>query len=158
MFEKPQQEHQWLEHLAGEWVFESECHFTPGESPQKGEGYTTCRVLGGLWAILEGGGDSPESGAWSTIMTIGYNPLKKKYQGTFLGSMMTHLWIYDGTLDSSGKKLVLDTEGPKFGESAMAKYQDIIELENDGQWKLWSQMQDENGNWTKLMEAIYRRK
>ena len=45
-------------------------------------------------------------------MTLGYDPVQKRFVGTFIGSMMTHMWIYNGTLDAAGKVLTLDTEGP----------------------------------------------
>ena len=48
--------------------------------------------------------------------------------------MMTHLWIYNGALDESEKILTLDTEGLNFSQSAIAKYQDIIEFVSD--WTL----------------------
>ena len=33
--------------------------------------------------------------------TLGYDPAKKKYVGTFIASVMTHLWIYSGSLDAA---------------------------------------------------------
>ena len=56
----------------------------------------------------------PGGGPATTLMTLGYDPEKKRFVGTWIGSMMTHLWIYDGALDAAGKVLTLDAEGPSF--------------------------------------------
>ena len=65
-------------------------------------------------------------------MTLGYDPAKKAFVGTFIGSMMTHLWVYDGELDAAGKVLTLDAEGPSFAATdKMAKYKDAIEIKSD---------------------------
>ena len=45
------------------------------------------------------------------MMSLGFDPQKGRFVGTFIGSMMTHLWIYDGALDASGQALILDAEG-----------------------------------------------
>jgi hypothetical protein len=58
-------------------------------------------------------------------MTLGYDPAKKRFVGSFVASMMTFLWLYDGELDAAQKVLKLDAEGPSFaGEGKMAKYVD----------------------------------
>ena len=43
----------------------------------------------------------------TTLMTLGYDPRKKRFVGTFVGSMMTNLWIYDGELDKDERVLTL---------------------------------------------------
>jgi hypothetical protein len=92
-------------------------------------------------------------------MTLGYDPGQKRFVGTFIGSMMTHLWIYSGRLDDAGKVLTLDTEGPDFsGGPDLVPYQDIIEFVNDDHRILKSQLRDKDGNWQQFMTADYRRK
>ena len=92
-------------------------------------------------------------------MTLGYDPQSKRFVGTFIGSMMTHMWIYNGTLDASGKVLTLDTEGPDFsGAPGLVPYQDIIEFVSDDHRTLKSRLRDKDGNWNHFMEAHYRRK
>jgi len=41
------------------------------------------------------------------MMTLGYDPQKKRYLGTWIGSMMSHLWVYEVELDASGSVLTL---------------------------------------------------
>lgn len=156
MFASPQQEHAWFDRLLGEWTAKSECQMPDG-STHKGEGRLTCRSLGGLWLIADGAGEDPTSGPWSTQMTLGYDPAIERYVGTFIGSMMTHLFVYSGLVDSTGAKLTLDTEGPGFDGSSTAIYQDVIEVLSDDHWLLKSQTRSEDGQWTRFMEGHHRR-
>lgn len=158
MIETPQKEHQWLDKLVGEWTYEIESTMEPGKPPEKFSGTESVRSLGDFWVLCEGRGVMPEIGMATTIMTLGYNPLKKRYTGTFIGSMMSHLWLYDGALDPSGKVLRLDTEGPSFTEEGkMAKYQDVIEFVDDGHRVLSSSYLGDDGKWHRFMSAHYRR-
>ena len=156
---EPQQEHQWLQKLVGEWTSEMEMPMGPDKPDEKCIGTESVRSIGGLWTMGEGRGEMPGGGQAITIMTLGYDPTKKRYVGTFIGSMMTYMWLYDGTLDATGKVLTLDTEGPHFGtEGKMAKYKDVIEFVSDDHRTLTSHMQGDDGTWSKFMTAHYRRK
>lgn len=158
MFAKPQSEHAWLDKLLGDWTFESECLMGPDKPPAKSSGLLHCRTLGGLWIICEGEAEPQGDMECKSIITLGYDPDAKRYIGTFIASMMTSLWIYAGSLDPSGKKLILDTEGPKFDQSGLAKYQDIIEWINDTHWIMTSQLQGDDGRWHQFMTAHYHSK
>lgn len=159
---EPQTEHRWLEKLVGEWTFEGECSMGPGQPPMKNTGVESVRSLGGLWTVGEGRGEMPDgSGPSVSLMTLGYDPQKGHFVGSFVASMMTHLWIYErGALDSTGKVLTLDARGPSFsGDGTMVDYQDIIECASDDHRTLSSRMRDEDGNWSPVfMTAHYRRK
>lgn len=70
--------------------------------------------------------------------------------------MMTHMWVYEGTLDVAEKVLTLDTEGPSFkGDGKLVKYQDIIEIKNDDHRTLSSQTLGDDGMWHRFMTANY---
>jgi len=154
----PQKEHQWLEKLVGEWTYETEASMGPDKPPEKFKGTESVRSVGGLWMICEGRGEMPGGGTATTIMTLGYDPAKKRYLGTFLGSMMTHLWVYDGELDLAGNKLTLDAEGPSFTEGGKtAKYRDAIEFKSDDHRVLTSHVLGDDGQWHGFMTAHYRR-
>jgi hypothetical protein len=100
----------------------------------------------------------PGCGPATTMMILGYDPQKKRFLGTWIGSMMTHMWVYDGVLDASENVLTLDTEGPSMaGDGKMAKYQDIIEFKSDDHRTLASQVLGDDGKWHRFMTAHYRR-
>jgi hypothetical protein len=156
---EPQQEHQWLQRLVGEWSVEGECIMGPDQPPSTHTGTETVRSIGGLWTMGEGQGAGPDGTSVTSIMTLGFDPQAKKFVGTFIASMMTHLWIYNGTLDPAGRVLTLDTEGPDFsGGPNLVKYQDIIEFVSDDHRILRSQLVGPDGKWIQFMTAHYRRK
>jgi hypothetical protein len=101
----------------------------------------------------------PGGGTAKSVMTLVYDTAKKRYVGTFIASVMTHLWTYDGRLDDGGKVLTLDTVGPSFTEAGkMVKYQDVIELKSDDHRVLTSRVLGDDGQWHTFMTAHYRRK
>jgi hypothetical protein len=101
-------------------------------------------------------GTGEDSG--QSVMTLGFDPVKGKFVGTFIASMMTHLWPYEGVLEAHGSKLVLDSEGPSFATpGSYAKYQDTIEFIDDNTRTLSSCMQMPDGEWVHFMKATYRR-
>ena len=130
----------------------------PDKPPQMTENRLTCRPLGGLWVVLESEGEMPENGSWSSIMTLGYDLEKKHYVGTFVASIIAHLWLYEGSVDESGNTLTLNTEGPRGDQEGMAKYQDIIEIIDDDNWVLSSQILEDSEKWRPFMSAGHRRR
>jgi hypothetical protein len=154
----PGQEHQWLQQLVGEWSVESEGIMEPEQPASKWKGTESVNSLAGLWFIAEGKSEMPDEGMATTIMTLGYDPQKQRFVGTFIGSMMTNLWLYEGTLDADKRVLTLDTEGPNMAvEGKMARYQDMIEIISDNHRVLTSRMLGEDGQWRQFMTAHYQR-
>lgn len=154
---EPKAEHEWLKRLLGDWSFDGECVMGPDQPPMKSTGSAKVRSLGGLWILCEGKGDAPDGTPMESIITLGYDPAKQRFVGTFIASVMTHLWPYEGTLNNN--VLTLNSEGPSFSnEGLMIKYQDIVEIVNDDHWMLRSRMPGEDGKWVEFMTGHYRRK
>jgi hypothetical protein len=109
--------------------------------------------------VAEGRGEMPGGGAATTIMTLGYDRAKQRYVGTFVGSMMDYLWVYEGIVDEGGKSLTLDTVGPDFGgEGKLVRYQDVVSFHDDDHRELTSRMLGDDGNWQTVMTARYTRR
>lgn len=158
MIETPQREHEWLQKLTGEWTFEGQADMGPDKPPAKSRGTERVRSLGGLWIVAEGEGEMPGGGPANTMMSLGYDPRKQRFVGTWIGSMMSNLWVYEGTLDGEGKVLTLETEGPAMsGEGKMGRYRDIIEFDGGGRRVLRSAALGDDGTWREFMRAEYRR-
>jgi hypothetical protein len=153
---EPRKEHEWLEKFVGEWTMEADSA-APDQS--QGEWTETGRSIGGGWVVIEGSGPMPDGGPATTIMTLGYDSHRERFVGTWLGSMMDHLWVYEGTLD--GNVLTLNTEGPSMEKDAprkLVKYKDMMELKSDDHRVLTSHKLGDDGEWSVFMTASYRRK
>jgi hypothetical protein len=156
---EPQAEHRWLQKLIGEWTYQAEASAMPDAPPDEWRGLERVRPFGELWVIAEADGATPGGGTAQSIITLGYDPQKQRFVGTWVGSMMTHMWVYSGQLDPGGKALLLESEGPDFEvPGKVSLYRDIIEFVNDDYRLLRAEMQRPDGTWHEFMRTGYRRK
>lgn len=156
---EPRQEHGWLQKLVGEWTYESVMDAGDGDSPSKLKGSEIVRPIGELWVIGEGEGEMPDGEHAETVQIIGYDPETEGFVGTWIGSMMTHLWIYRGELDSTRRVLTLESDGPDMQvEGKTRLYRDVIELVSDDHRILRALVQNDEEKWDEMMSVDYRRK
>ncbi len=151
--QNPQKEHEWLQQLVGEWTY------TSGEGESKFEGSETIRSLGGRWIVAEGKGVMPDGAPAETIMSLGFDPATNRYTGTWIGSMLSYLWVYDGELDEAKRRLTLKCDGPSMSDDgSMAKYEDVVEIISPNERLLRARTQGEDGVWKEFMTMRYLRK
>jgi predicted enzyme related to lactoylglutathione lyase len=155
---KPVKDHEWLKNLVGEWDCECEIFMEPGKPPVKAKSSESARMLGGFWVLTDGKGEIMGMPMMSQ-MTLGYDPDKKKFVGTWVDNMSSYLWHYTGSLDADGKKLTLDAEGPcPMAPGKMSKFKETIELKGKDQKSFTSQILGDDGKWTVMVKSNSRRK
>jgi hypothetical protein len=156
---EPTREHKWLQKFVGDWTYETEASMEPGKPPVKMTGSESIRALGEIWVQGQGTSQMPDGSPAETQITLGYDPTKKRFVGTWLGTMMAHLWIYDGELSADGRTLTLNSEGPSMTEeNKRANYRDVFEFKNDDLRTLTAHVQGADGEWTQFMTMDYHRK
>jgi hypothetical protein len=101
---EPTEEHRWLQRLEGTWDIEGEADMGNGEV-SKWTAVETVRKVGELWVVAESIGEMPGGGPATNLTTLGYDPRTSRFVGTFVSTMMTYLWIYEGKLDDRKKAL-----------------------------------------------------
>ena len=154
---QPTQEHGWLQKFTGEWRTESKGTMGPDQPPIQCSGTLSSRKLGEFWIVNEMKGEM--SGAPMTgIQTIGYDEVKNKYVGTWVDSMTAFMWQYEGSVNSSGKVLRLDADGPNFmGDGKLTKFQDVYEFRSADEILMTSRMLASDGNWVTFMSGTAKR-
>jgi hypothetical protein len=127
------------------------------EGETRSMGTLKFRPIGKIWIVGDGDGDMGGEPA-TTQITLGFNPDTGRFVGTWIGSMMTHLWVYDGELDATGNVLTLNSEGPSMtGDGSTGRYQDVIAFEGDNRHTLSGKALTDNG-WHQFMQIVYTRK
>jgi hypothetical protein len=160
---RPGPEHRWLEQLVGEWEFvveappdaSSDAPAAAGQAPLT----QVNRSLEGVWLVGEARMQGPDGSIGTTVITLGYDPARARFVGSWIGSMMTHLWVYDGELDPARRVLSLYAHGPDMsGGGGMAYYCDAFEVVDPDHHVLRASVQDEHGDWKTFMTTHYRRR
>jgi len=150
-------EHAWLQQLVGEWRVTSESSTGPDQEVMRIESTEKVRAIGELWVLSEGSAvmqDQP----FTSLLTLGYDPARDCFVGTWVDSMQTHLWSYRGALDRERNTLTLEATGPGFDDpSQSALYRDVIEIVGRDHKRLTSSVQGPDGAWTEFMRAEYTR-
>lgn len=158
MHATPTDQHRWLEQLLGTWTSTSSASGDPDAPGEVYRGTETVRKLGDLWIVAESDGTMPDMGPSTTLMTLGFDPERERFVGTWIGSMMTFLWTYDGALDPDGRGLSLDSLGPDMtGKGRETRFRDRIEILSPDHRTLTAHVLDASGSWQKLMQVDYHR-
>jgi hypothetical protein len=157
---RPGPEHRWLERLVGEWEFTTPLPPDMPAPPGGGESLVqTFRSLHGIWVMGESAMPVPDGTMGTAVITLGYDPARGRFVGTWIGSMLNHLWVYDGELDADRQVLSLDATGPAMdGTDRMQLYRDSIELVDDDHYVLRSAVKEDSGEWREFMAVDYRRR
>ena len=155
----PQQEHHFLERLLGDWVVTSATGCENSDPGKPEDRWTeTVRSLDGLWYVAEGHGKMPDGRPGSVLMTLGYDPQAGHYVGTWVGSMMTKLWVYKGWIEPDGKTLTLEAEGPDFADpTKTAIYHDAITFVDDDTRRFTGSVRQPDGTFQTFMTSEMQR-
>lgn len=153
-FPEPTASHAWLEKFAGTWDTTSLCG-APGEQTET-SGRMTAKLLGGRWMVAELSGEMPGGGSMAAVLTVGFDPDRELYVGTWVDSMLDYMWRYEGTVD--GPALVLEAEGPNFmtGEGTTV-FRDTYTFASPDHIVLTSAVKGDDGTWEPVLRSDMRR-
>lgn len=150
---KPTAEHQWLQQLVGKWDANVEAFDPATKALVKSKGTNNIESLGGFWITNEVSGNMMNQ-PFKGLMTTGYDDKSDKFVSTWVDSMTAKLWQSEGTLDASKKVLTLQAEGEcPMQPGKMVKMKDQIEVKDPNHVTYTSFMQDEKGEWIKVMTS-----
>lgn len=100
----------WLEKLVGEWMYEAEAR-SGANGAIKAVGAESVRPIGDLLVMAEGDGELQSetrgNGALATIMTLAYDPRRRRFAGTWTGPQPAEPFVLDGALAPGGEVLTL---------------------------------------------------
>jgi len=155
----PTAEHQALASEIGVWDAETKFWMAPDAPPIASKAFETNTMLGGLWLISEFEGDlggMPFHGRGQ----FGYDPVAKKFVGTWIDSMNPHLSVMEGSMDATGKILTMMSKGrdPRSEKETLTKMVTTYLDEDHKTFEMLSPVEGKEGEWWKMMEIDYTRK
>lgn len=152
-FPGPVSEHKLLKKFVGTWKTTSES-FEGEKSTAKADGTMTGTMLGEFWLLSETKASMGDF-KMRALQTIGYDTSKKKYVGTWVDSIMNHMWHYEGTAEDN--RLILNTEGPNYmAEGRIQKFRDIYEFVSDDEIRTRSEVWQDD-QWVVFMRGSAKR-
>jgi uncharacterized protein DUF1579 len=154
---QPTEAHKLLQQDVGTW--DAEITLFPGEGaePVKSKGTETCKLLkGGMWLVSHFEGEMAGM-EFAGAGTFGYDPLEKKYVGTWVDSMSPQMMIIKGDYDAATKTMTSIGEGKEPGGGPyVAKL--ISRYLDDGTRTFEMHMRGPDGKFTKMMAIKYTRR
>lgn len=152
----PAKEHQWLQQFVGDWDLEIEIMMAPGQPAMKSKGFDRSRMVGNYWLVSEG---KNHEFPYECRLTLGFDESKQRFVGTWLDSMSAFLWHYVGTVDLTGKRLTLETEGPfPPGGGKLTKFREVTEFKSADHRVFTSARLEESGAWVTQLQINFRRR
>lgn len=149
----PSDEHKWLKQFVGQWETKTTGKMGEGQPAIEMTGSITSTMLGGFWVS-----NTMEANVAGMkirgMQTIGYDTEKKKYVGTWIDTTGEFMWKYEGSVEKSGKKLVLEAEGPDMAAPDKTRlYRDAYEFTSADSLIVTSSVKNDDGTWTTFMNG-----
>ncbi len=149
--------HEALASLAGSWATSTRAWMEPGKPPMQGTG--TCEqkmLLGGRYLQQEYTGEMMGS-PFTGINVIGYDNHTKKYVSTWIDSMSTGIYYFEGTASADGKTITQESsyDDPVRGPTVWRSVTRIVDS-NTLEYEMF--LTSKGGKEEKMMEMKVTRK
>ena len=155
---EPTKEHEFLKKFVGKWEVETKGQAGEGQPEVAMNGTMEASMFGKFWMVNNCSYDMSGTPVMKGIQTIGYDADKKKYVGTWIDTMLNKMWMYEGTVDESGNKIMLEAEGPDMTDpKKTAMFRDSYEFKSDDEIIATSEVRV-NGKWVTMMTGTAKRK
>jgi hypothetical protein len=151
-------EHKFLHKDVGTWDATMKIFPAEGAEPIESKGTETSELMpGGMWLISRFKGDifgMPFSG----MGTMGYDPVDKKYVGTWVDSISPHLTVIKGEYDAATKTLTSVAEGRDYETGQVMQSKHITRYIDDNTRTFEIHAKEGGEKERKVMEIQYKRR
>src|SRR4030042_701923 len=149
--------HKVLASLAGTWITKTRGWMDPDKPPMEGTG--TCEhkmLLEGRFLLQKYTGEMMGS-PFTGINLIGYDNHTKKYVSTWIDSMSTGIYYFEGTASANGKTI---TQACSYDDPVRGPmvWRSVTKIVNDNTLKYEMYMTPKGGKEEKMMEMTVSRK
>jgi hypothetical protein len=155
----PTRQHEAMARDVGVWDGETTTWSAPGAEPTKDKGAETNKMLGKLWLTSEYKGTFMGQ-EFIGHMQLGYDPLKKKYVGTWVDTVSPFLFTLEGDYDVASHTLTMMMHGTSAmtGQPETAKAVTRYIDDNNKVFEMHMPVEGQEGQWWKMFEIKYTRR
>ncbi len=156
-FATPGKQHKLFARLEGSWTTHTKAWMGPDEPPIEGTG--TCEqrmLLGGRYLQQEYTGDMMGE-KFSGINVIGYDNFTKKYVSTWIDSMSSGIYCFEGTASEDGRTITQEACYDDPVRGAMT-WRSISRIVDDDTMEYEMYLIPKDGKEEKAMEMTVRRR
>ena len=153
----PGEPHKSLARMAGSWSVKCKSWMEPNKPPMESTG--TCEqkmILDGRYLQQEFTGEMMGS-PFTGLGIIGYDNHTKKCVSTWIDSMSTGIYFFEGTASEDGKTI---TQESNYDDPVMGpmKYRSVTRIVDENTLEFEMYGTDKRGKEEKMMEMTYTRK
>jgi len=159
MYMTPTRAHEEMAREVGVWDAETSTWTEPNATPEKSKGIETNRMLGKFWLASQFEGEFMGE-KFTGEMHLGYDPIKKKYVGTWVDSVSPFMYTIEGEYDVATHTLTCMMSGTSAmtGQPEVAKNVTRYIDENNKVFEMYMPVEGKEGEWWKMMEIKYTRR
>ena len=148
----PSEEHKMLARDEGTWTVEMKM-MTPNGEPMVMPGKeVNTMTLNGLWMMSEF-----ESGPFQGRGQFGWDPVKKKFIGTWIDNMNPYLTVQEGTYDKEAGALVMFSKGINPETQKMEKMKSVTKFTGEDKKHFVMSRNTGGDQWEVMFEINYVR-
>jgi len=156
---QPSPEHKMLAKEVGVWDADVSMWLKPDAEPMKSKAVETNALLGSMWLASKFEGDFGGE-KFTGHGQNGYDPIKKKYVGTWIDSMSPFLMVLEGDFDEKAKTLTMTGAGidHETGQECTMKMVTHYKSDNSKVFEMFKQAEGDKDEWQKTMQISYTRR
>ena len=149
--------HKVLQHEAGSWDAVVKTWSAPDAEPALSRATETNHMLGDMWVVGVFESGSKEA-TYRGQSQVGYDPVAKKYVGTWIDTMSPFLNTFEGTMQ--GNQLTMRTKDldPKSGQQKLTKMVTTYVDKDHKTFESFEPIPGKQDQWWKTMEVHYTRR
>jgi hypothetical protein len=155
---KPGKEHEALKQFEGEWSFVGKFFMDPAQPPMEMNGTASSKMSLGGFTILSDVKSTFAGAQFEGRWTMTYSTFKKKYQASWIDSMMPHIFTSEGDADAALKVFNLGGESfdPATGKPIKERW--VLEVKDADSHTMSFYNPGPDGKEKKAGEIVYKRK
>jgi len=158
-YTKPTKEHEAMAEDVGTWDADVSVWMSPDGEPMKSKAVETNEMLGKLWLISKFEGDFGGE-KFEGASAVGYDPIKKKYVGTWVDSMSPFKMDLEGEYDDATTTLTTMGATTDHMTGKPCKMKMVTKYASDDKKTFTMYRESEGGGekWQKMMVIEYTRR